>query len=110
MGGQHGRLRGELGAALRTDHSWEVLEAGRGVALKLPRPGIEGREGGLGEAPGGRTVMEEARWVVGRGERVHPQPLPPGSAGQHFPTRRTDRKSTRLNSSHTLASRMPSSA
>lgn len=69
MGGQHGRLRGELGAALRTDHSWEVLEAGRGVALKLPRPGIEGREGGLGEAPGGRTVMEEARWVVGRGER-----------------------------------------
>lgn len=40
-GGQHGRLRGELEASLRTEHSWEVLEAGKGVALKLPRPRIE---------------------------------------------------------------------
>lgn len=58
-------MRGELGAALRTEHSWEVLEARRGVALKLPRLGTEEREGGLGEAPGGRTVMEEPRWVAG---------------------------------------------
>ena len=50
---------------MRTEHSWEVLEARRGVALKLPRLGTEEREGGLGEAPGGRTVMEEPRWVAG---------------------------------------------
>ena len=29
------------------------------MALKLPRPETEGREGGLGEAPGRWAVMEE---------------------------------------------------
>ena len=67
--GQHGRLLGALGAAPRTEHSWEVLEAGRGVALKLPRPETEGRGGGLGEAPGRRAVMEAPHWGRGGKEK-----------------------------------------
>ena len=40
----------------------------------------------------------------------HPRPHPPGAPRAQAGGGRGDRKSTRLNSSHTLASRMPSSA
>ena len=91
------------GAEVRTNASGgEVgVESGVGCCSSGPRCGA-----GLAQLP--PSLQREGLALRVPGEQV---PLASGAAGlgAHL-TRQADRKSTRLNPSHTLASRMPSSA
>ena len=100
-----------------SDHT----EAGQGA--DKARAGGEGTPGGVlqpgeeglreGQRPGGEptgTLIAPTSWLSSTALKVGEGSGTPGGRGSKELLHGRDRKSTRLNSSHRIASRMPSSA
>ena len=88
---------GPTATALMVRHAIEPVPNLGARRANVPKPVIDAIEGALAKSPADRFAsVEEWRRALAR------------ASGGHHPAR--DRKSTRLNSSHEIPSRMPSSA